>query len=80
MKGKSNLSGSKNDNEGTAQKMDGVEKLSLKVKANSRCNTHDRSCAVLDSGEHIRLIPEDFAKWVTMIVSQSSSQRGISTE
>lgn len=66
-----NPSGSKdNDEGGTAQKLISVERVSSTVKASSYCQTHDRSCAVSNTGDHVRLIPEDFSKWATLVVSQ----------
>ena len=71
MKGKANLFGSRSDDKGdTTQKLNHVERLSSKVKEKSFCDTHSRSCAILNTGTHIHLIHEDFSKWATMIVSQ----------
>jgi len=44
-----------------------VERISSWVKVGTHCDTHNRSCGVLDTGVHMRLIAEDFVKWATML-------------
>ena len=74
-KQKAKQSGSKNNDEGgTAQKLSNMERTSSRLMGMRHCATHNRSCAVSDTGVHVRLVPEDFVKWATLIVSRLSHE------
>ena len=74
-KQKAKQSGSKNNDEGgTAQKLSDMERTSSRLMGMRHCATHNRSCAVSDTGVHVRLVPEDFVKWATLIVSRLSHE------